>query len=258
LRNGDVVPTEEDAVFDQPGTIWHPRPAIDLVCPLCRSAIAIEDINVATDIALCRRCGKTFSFSELVGASAGAVPDLTAPPDGAWFEPLADGFRTGATTRSWMAVYLVPFTCVWSGMSLGGIYGKQISSGHFDPASSLFGLPFLIGSVFLIGYCLMTTMGKVELSQRSGNLSVFTGVGPLGWTRNYLWSDFSLAREETRQNGFNWNRRGAVIILEGKRRAAFGTMLSEERRYFVLSVLRQKLRNSNQTQTASPASPRFR
>jgi len=70
----------EDAVFDQPGTIWHPPPDMDLVCPLCRSAIAIDDINVATDIALCRRCSKTFSFSELIGASAGAAPDLTAPP----------------------------------------------------------------------------------------------------------------------------------------------------------------------------------
>jgi len=187
----------EDAVFDQPGTIWHPPPDMDLVCPLCRSAIAIDDINVATDIALCRRCSKTFSFSELIGASAGAAPDLTAPPSGAWFEPLADGFRTGATTRSWMALYLVPFTCAWSGISLGGIYGKQISSGHFDPASSLFGLPFLIGSVFLIGCCAMTTTGKVELSQRSGSLSVFTGVGRLGWTRYYLWSDFSSARGRT-------------------------------------------------------------
>jgi len=146
---------------------------------------------------------------------------------------------------------------VWSGISLGGIYGKQISSGQFDPTSSLFGVPFLLGSVFLIGYCAMTTTGKVELSQRSGSLSVFTGVGRLGWTRYYLWSDFSSAREDSR-NGFNWNRQGVVIVLEGKRRAAFGTMLSEERRYFMLSALRQKLRNSNHIQTAGVALARFR
>jgi hypothetical protein len=246
-------------VFDPPETIWHPSIDMDSACPLCRSPIGLDDINVATDIALCRRCGKTFSFSGLVGGSANAAPDLTTPPNGAWFEQLANGFRTGATTRSWMALFVVPFTCVWSGMSLGGIYGKQISSGLFDPTSSLFGVPFLLGSVFLIGYCAMTTMGKVELSQRGGSLSVFTGIGRLGWTRNYLWSDFSSAREDSRRNGVNWNRQqGVVIVLEGKRRAAFGTMLSEERRYFVLSALRQMLRNHNQIQTAGVALTRFR
>ncbi len=245
-------------MFDPPETIWHPSRDMDAVCPLCRSSIAIDDINVATDIALCRRCGKTFSFSELVGGSASAGLNLTAPPNGAWFEELADGFRTGATTRSWMALFIVPFTCVWSGMSLSGIYGKQISSGQFDPRSSLFGLPFLIGSVFLIGYCAMTIIGKVELVQRGGSLSVFTGVGRIGWTRNYLWSDFSSVREDSRRNGFNWNHQGVVIVLEGKRRAAFGTMLAEERRYFVLSTLRQKLRNSNQIQTTGVALARFR
>lgn len=71
-----------------------------------------------------------------------------------------------------MALFVVPFTCVWSGISLGGIYGRQVSSGQFDPTSSLFGLPFLIGSVFLIGYCAMTTMGNVELSQRADSLTV--------------------------------------------------------------------------------------
>jgi hypothetical protein len=71
-----------------------------------------------------------------------------APPNGAGFEQLADGFRIGATTRSWMALFMIPFTCVWSGMSLGGIYGKQVSSGRFDPGSSLFGVPFLIGNAY--------------------------------------------------------------------------------------------------------------
>jgi hypothetical protein len=104
----------------------------------------------------------------------------------------------------------------------------------------------------------MTTTGKVELSRRGVSLLVFTGVGRLGWTGDYSWSDFSSAREDSRRNGFNWNRQCVVIVIEGKQRAAFGTMLNEERRYFVLSALRQKLRNSNQVQSAGLASARFR
>lgn len=231
---------------------------MDTACPLCRSAIAMDDINVATDIALCRRCGKTFSLSELVGSSTIATPDLASPPNGAWFENTGDGIRVGATTRSWMALFLIPFTCVWSGMSLSGIYGTQISSGRFDPTSSLFGLPFLLGSVVLIGYCAMTIAGKVEVSQRGESLAVFTGVGWLGWTRRYSCSDFSSAREDSRRNGWNWNHQGVLIVLEGKRRAAFGTMLTEERRYFVLSALRQMLRNSTRTGASGAAFAPFR
>lgn len=229
-----------------------------ITCPSCRSTIAMDDVNVSTDLALCRSCGKTFSFSEIVGGSATAAPDLSAPPSGAWFELLPQGFRVGASTRSWMALFLVPFTCVWAGMSLSGIYGGQIKSGHFDPFSSLFGLPFLIGSIALVAWCAMTVAGKVELSQREDRLSVFIGVGPLGWSRNFLWSDFTSVREDSRRGGYNWNRQGQVIVMEGKRRVAFGSMWSEERRYFVLSALQKMLRDTNRVQPSAMKTPAFR
>jgi transcription elongation factor Elf1 len=70
---------------------------MDLTCPSCQSALALEDVNVTTDLALCRACGKSFQYSELAGGSSADV-DLMSPPAGAWFEQLPDGFRTGATS----------------------------------------------------------------------------------------------------------------------------------------------------------------
>jgi len=143
------------------------------ICPSCRSEIAIEDINVSTDIALCRSCDRTFSFSEIVGGrSPAGGAELNSPPRGAWFEQLPNGFRVGAATRSWMALFLVPFTCVWAGMSLSGIYGRQILSRNFNAFDSLFGPPFLIGSCLLIGMCAMTVAGKVEISKTDDQLKV--------------------------------------------------------------------------------------
>jgi hypothetical protein len=231
---------------------------MDIRCPLCRSAIGLEDINVSTDIALCRSCGKTFQFSEISGGGAASVPDLATPPAGAWFEQIPGGFRVGGSTRSWLALFIVPFTCVWAGGSLSGIYGKQILSGHFDVTTSMFGLPFLIGSIFLIGLCAMTVAGKVEVAQNGDRLSVFIGVGWLGWTRNYLASDFSSVREDRGLTGFNFNQRAMVVVLEGKRRAAFGSMLSEERRYFVLSALRKMFNSANRIQASPITRPIFR
>lgn len=237
-----------------PGSCAILAPEMDAICPQCRTPIAMDDVNVATDIALCRRCGRTFALSDLVGSPSDAGVDLNTPPAGTWFEHLPDGFRAGAPTRSWLALFLIPFTCVWSGISLSGIYGRQLESGNFDLHASLFGLPFLIGTLFLLGYDAMIVAGKVEVRRQGDTFTVFTGVGPLGWTRNYTWSDFASIREETR--GYA-RRRRTLLILDGKRRATFGTLLSEERRYFLLSALRQMLR-ANTRPSAPLTFARFR
>jgi hypothetical protein len=228
-----------------------------ITCPGCGSAIQENDINVATDIALCRRCGRTFSFAEASGASRSLSPDLNAPPAGAWFERTADGFRVGATTRSWFAIFLVPFTCVWAGGSVGSIYGKQILSGHFNPTETLVGLPFLLGSIAMIAACAMMIGGKVEIRLRGDILAVFTGVGSIGWTRSYNWSDFDSVREDASSVGRNWNGQRVGIVLEGRRRLVFGTILTMGRRYFVASALRQMLRSTGRTQGSGMAVARF-
>ena len=228
------------------------------ICPSCRSSIAVDDINVSTDLALCRSCGRTHRFSQIVEGDSASGPDLNSLPPGVWFEQLANGFSVGATTRSWMAIFLVPFTCVWAGGSVGGIYGRQIAHRHFDAVSSLFGLPFLIGSCVLVSMCALYTAGKITVTQDSDRLSIFCGVGWLGWTRNYVWSDFRTIREDSGLNGFNWNRQGRLIVLEGKRRVAFGSMWTEDRRYFVLNAIRPFLHNANRYVISTVATTKFR
>jgi hypothetical protein len=221
---------------------------MNLVCPYCRSNIPLQDVNVSTDIALCRNCGKTLSVSEDLASSRKVGPDLNVPPRGAWFQQQPQGFRIGASTRSWTALFLIPFTCVWAGGSLSGLYGSQFRKGHFDPTASLFGMPFLLGSCVLIAMCAMTLAGKVEITRIDDRLSIFTGIGPIGWSRRFLWSDFSLVREE--RGGWASNRgHGQIIVLEGVRRAALGSMLSEERRYFVFYAIRKMLRDQTMSST---------
>jgi hypothetical protein len=133
---------------------------------------------------------------------------------------------------------LVPFTCVWAGGSLGGIYGIQIANGTFNLLFSLFGLPFLVGSIFLIGTTIMTVCGKVELRLQSRQGNVFVGVGRFGWRRSFCLDDFETITEAgatTRYSGST----GGGILLQGKTRLRFGTGLSEARRHFVLNALRQ-------------------
>lgn len=212
-------------------------------CPRCGARAQAADAHPETDWAWCARCQEAFAPSECGKAkqSGGPEPvaevDLHQPPRGAWFEKTFDGFVVGATTRSGIAFFLVPFTCVWSGGSLGGIYGSQIAQGKFNLMLCLFGVPFLVGTLFLGGLTLMAVFGKVVVSVNAAGGTVFVGIGPFGRRRTF--DPRSVRRVYAERGGKEEGRN--VIVLEGRERIAFGSGLNEGRRYFMLQVLRTVL-----------------
>ena len=46
--------------------------------------------------------------------------------------------------------FFLPFTAIWSGGSMIGIYGTQFWKCEFDLGQSLFGIPFLLGTIVLL------------------------------------------------------------------------------------------------------------
>jgi len=215
-----------------------------LSCPTCQTVVLPDDVNVGKDVAYCRKCNAGFSLSEVIHEEGTSAPepavDFNRPPRGVWYESTFDGFVLGSTTRSAVGCFLVPFMCVWSGGSLGGIYGSQIASGKFDLFMSLFGIPFLIGTIVIGSLAAMTVFGKIVLTVNQTSGSVFTGVGGIGVTKRFDLSDMTRVYEEAKRGS-----KGAVtkiIVLEGKERITFGSMLSDERRYFVLQVLKKMLK----------------
>lgn len=211
-------------------------------CPKCHVEIPLEDVNVTTDIALCRQCGQTYSFAELVQDQAALDVDTSQPPGGAWYRNQGNEFEVGATTRSGAAFFLVPLTLLWSGGSLGGIYGTQFAKGKFDLTQSLFGIPFLLGSLALIPFTLMTIFGKVMVRSSGDQGAVFIGVGPFGRTRKFRWSELKAVRSALTKWKQN-NRSVPLIELDGPKPIRFGSQLSEKRRDFMLAVLRRRLSN---------------
>jgi hypothetical protein len=82
----------------------------------------------------------------------------------------------------------------------------------------------------------------VRVTRQGDDLEVFTGVGQIGRRRKYRWQDIRTVREDASPSGARWGRnQGRCIFLEGATRAAFGSMLTEQRRYFMLQVLRKML-----------------
>ncbi|MCR9248933.1 MAG: hypothetical protein NXI20_00860 [bacterium] len=211
-------------------------------CPNCSSVVDPKDVNIKTDLAKCGNCFHIFKISEHV-LKEPIRPvddgfDMANPPNGAWMRREINSLVLGATTRSPIAFFLVPFMIIWSGGSLGGIYGSQIASGEFDMFLSLFGIPFLLGSIVFWSLALMAVWGKVEVTMDRYGGKVFTGLGNMGYTRKFAWDEISVVREGVSRSR---NKTSHHIILEGKKRISFGTGVSSSRIYFLKRSLQEIL-----------------
>ena len=206
-------------------------------CPNCNTVVQNQNINIQTDVGQCQSCNSIFKISESLDDSQADGFDLNDPPTGAWIRSGINKIVIGATTKSQAAYFLVPFMVVWSGISLGGIYGTQLINGEFDPIMSLFGVPFLIGSVIFWSLALMAIWGKVELTLDRQGGKIFTGLGIIGLTKKFTWDEVSTVKEKQSILNFPGSQGGA-IMLEGKRRITFGMGVKESRRYYLFRALK--------------------
>lgn len=184
--------------------------SLEVVCPRCHGDIPLEDINVANDIALCRKCAYNFSFAEAVQQNVEYV-DLNKPPKGIWYKRTPDGFELGCSTRSAIAFFLVPFMAVWSGFSIGGIYGTQIAKGHFSLGQSLFGIPFLIGTIIFGSIAVMSVCGKFCVRAEGKDGEVFIGAGPVGYRKKFRWDQVRDIRTQIKR-GSEGNQYEQILI----------------------------------------------
>lgn len=200
---------------------------------------------MAADVAACPNCNEVFSLSSIVSAGHGLDDfDIHQPPGGASLEDNGTGWRITVSTRSPIAFFLVPFMCVWSGFSLGGIYGSQIASGKFDLGTSLFGIPFVLGTLFFGSIAVMSVCGRIVVSTDRNDGRVFAGVGPFGWTRRFDWRSITSVEED--HIGYHYSgSKGLAISLVGQSRLKFGSMLTEARRFYVVQGLRRLLAMRN-------------
>ena len=103
---------------------------------------------------------------------------------------------------------------------------------------SLFGLPFLLGSCFLVPTALMTCFGKVEVRVEGRTGTVFTGVGPLGWRRKFRWD----AVTEVKFGEASWRQNYKAVrqmFIVAERTLKFGSGINEARQDFICAALKR-------------------
>ena len=208
--------------------------------------IATEDLAPAQGLAVCRFCEKPFPLAASQAAvpyeRRPSVPEPT-PPKGVSLVETMDGFQLFISTRSWAAVFLVPFTLVWSGGSLGGIYGTQFAKGYFSLTMSLFGLPFLIGSVFLIGLTVMAVAGRSIVELAGGRLRLRTGALGVYRTKSADWRDVRGCRlTEVSLRGRYSNSFQVEVAVEGGKPLRVGIGAERETMLWVSRFLAGRIR----------------
>ncbi len=225
-------------------------------CPKCHQPIAGEDLNAAAAIAVCKPCGEAFPLAGLIGVEpsgsnligggaeleAIARADVAAPPAGCWCDDGVDGFRAGASARSCAAFFLIPFTLVWGGGSMAGIYGSQIASGEFDIAQSLFGIPFLLGTIALTSATLFCLFGRCEIAVAGDEGTLFTGFLGVGRRRRFDWR--SLREVRVGVAGWTKNRQpqhAIELVGDTGEPVRFASIVSTPRRAWLVALLRNRL-----------------
>ncbi len=209
-------------------------------CRHCGSLIDLADTNVSTDVALCRRCGRTMPFSALAAATGDREADLASPPRGVRVgRSLIDGIDITCRKFNPVVLFLIPFTAVWSGFSMWAIYGRQVTDGKFSLAMSLFGLPFLFGTIALVSFIAFQMFGSTRIRIGRGTCEAFIGIGPLGWRRSIRIHPASKVRIETGHVTVNRVRQKHIVITTDGEAMKFGTLLAPEARDFIAAVLQR-------------------
>ncbi|MFO1488299.1 MAG: hypothetical protein U1F65_07465 [Verrucomicrobiota bacterium] len=225
-------------LFNAVGSIEGSKAA----CPNCRQAIPLDDINVVKDIALCRSCGKTWAFSQTTAVKELDGVDFRQPPKGVRLTTDHHGATRIVYRRlSPILIFLIPFTALWSGFSMWGIYGRQIRQGNFDLGQSLFGLPFLLGTIVLCTVILFGLFGRWEVRVRNGEGSCFVGVGPFGWRRKFAFGSRAVVTLETSSYRVNHRAQDAITIQQdGGKIISFGAPIpSREAKVFMAAAIQR-------------------
>jgi hypothetical protein len=240
------------------------------LCPKCHRQIPIADVNVATDVALCRACNLVHKFSELVQvAELEEGVDFAHPPAGAWYRDSGMGAVVGATHRSLgTALGLLAISLFWNGIVSvfvffainATMFVLHIPRPAWFPAAKmngstvgvgmtiflwLFLTPFiLIGLAMLAGF-LSALGGRTEVTIKNGEGVIYTGIGALGRRKRFNAQFVKNVRiEDKRWRDNEGTSRGAkqiVIELQDGKPIRFGSMLREERMKFVAAAVRKAM-----------------
>ena len=232
-----------------------------MLCPNCQQSILPDDINIKSDIAMCRTCNKVYSVShdlmdrEYKGGSGGRNIfveneldnfDITNPPDNkTWVRQTSQGISIGAYARSAFSFFFLIFLLVFGGISTT-VFGSLFFTGALETDMLLFFIPFFLVDLIMLCLFLFTFFGKVEITIDRYDGEVFIGAFSLGWRKHFDVKNVKNIYEDVSNVRVNNVPKLHVIMELDSGKITFGSMLKNERRKFIYLALKKYFYQLNQ------------
>lgn len=203
-----------------------------IACPDCSLPITLDDMDVAADIARCRKCERNFGLADLFRRRDMPGSSAALTPKGAWHRKAQSGFEIGASMRSWRSGFFFIFTSVMIGMVIG------FRLGGF-PAFLL--LMMGAGCLALATLSLALVAGSVRVRVEGDQGVVAVGFWVLSLTRKFRWSAVTHARRVDSNTVENGVRLTAIELAGAEGTPQFGSWLTPDRFEFVLIALQNEI-----------------
>ncbi len=210
-------------------------------CSECQREIGREDFNVAKDIAYCSYCDENFCYSDLVEDSEYDDVDLTELPRGLRIRNGMRGEELVYKKISFVVLFLIPFTAVWSGISMTAIVMTIKDKGFTFEA--LFFLPFLLVSIVLVSIIIFCFCGKMEIKNDRDIVEIFTGA--LGIGRKKMFHVNDLKRAFITEASYRQNNQTVYLVeldIEGSKNIRFASFVKTEVKEYLVAYFNKKFR----------------
>ena len=226
-----------------------------ITCPQCDADIPQQQINVEKNIFFCPNCNEAFNLSSVIDQEEIAITEenINNPPKGVKVEKSLDGLTVRVYTRASGALFLIPFTLIFGGVSsfvllaFLGIFAEEFGAGNINFASLL--LVFPLASLFLALMTIYSIFGKVELIV-GRSTSVFQGVGNIGIKRFINWENVKeISMHENVDSEGTVSK--SLYIRENKTIKISVRFLNETKTRFLFSLLKY-FRYETATQNKKP------
>ena len=225
-------------------------------CPQCHTDYPPDDVNVGEGFAYCRACDQLTSLSDLLPyretdvwvASDGptlAEVDVDQPPRGCRVRDLGSRIVITASARSLpAAAFMLPFAIAWNAsLAMFITLAGPVSAGLGGPPTIfiwLFLTPFFLVGLITAAIALIALAGEYRVTLSGPDAALFTGVGPLGWTRPLDTTDLTDIRL-----GHTSHHRPCIELVSPRMTWRFASALPDERRAWMTAALRQFLLPGN-------------
>lgn len=214
--------------------------SVGLKCPACGAALAVEDVNMATDMVLCRACSRISKFSDLVQEERDE-DILDSIPRRMKVAKTARGLEVTYKKPKGSGLFLLFFSLFWNSITCFFLF---VVMGKVPPEIwffKLFFIPFiLIGLGTLLG-ALYVLFGHMKLTLTPGRGELFRGIGNMGRRQQFLLAKDSRISIEASNLQKNHQVLYKIVVAQPDRKPfEFGTGIAEtEAQQYVACLLRQ-------------------